>query len=134
MKKVFSLVLTIAVVMFFLTLPALAVNFNDALTGASTVAGTGGAGFDTANATVEGQIAKIINAALSMIGVIFLVLMIYGGYIWMAARGDEAEAKKAKGIITMAIIGLVVVVAAYAISAFVVGRLIAGATTPAAAP
>lgn len=75
----------------------------------------------------EPSLAKIIGAIvkglLSLVGVIFLVLVIYGGYLWMIARGNEEEVKKAKDIIRGSIIGLVVVLAAYAITAFVVSRL-----------
>lgn len=60
---------------------------------------------------------KVIKAVLSLLGVIFLVLMIYGGYIWMLARGNDQEVEKAKNIIKNAIIGLIVVLAAYAITA-----------------
>jgi hypothetical protein len=54
------------------------------------------------------------------LGVIFLVLTIYGGFIWMNARGRETEVEKAQGIIRATVIGLAIVVAAYAISYFVV--------------
>jgi len=63
-----------------------------------------------------------INAALTLVGLIFMILMVYAGYLWMTARGAEEVATKAKGIITMAIIGLVLVVSAYAITAFVTGK------------
>lgn len=62
------------------------------------------------------RIGQIINAVLVFLGVIFLILMIYGGYIWMTARGNEQEVEKAKNIIKNALIGLVVVLAAYAIT------------------
>ena len=52
-------------------------------------------------------------------GVVFLILMIYGGYLWMLARGNEQEVEKAKNIIQNALIGLVIVLAAYAITALV---------------
>ncbi|MCK4553697.1 hypothetical protein KAU19_01920, partial [Candidatus Parcubacteria bacterium] len=45
------------------------------------------------------RIGQIINAVLVFLGVIFLILMIYGGYIWMTARGNEQEVEKAKNII-----------------------------------
>lgn len=73
---------------------------------------------------IEKVVGGIIQTGLTLIGVIFLVLTVYGGFIWMTARGEEAEAKRAKGILTMALIGLLVVVGAYAITAFVVGRLL----------
>lgn len=69
-------------------------------------------------------VGPIIQAALSLIGVIFLVLMIYGGYSWMTAHGNEEQVTKAKNIITRAMIGLIIVVAAYAIATFVTAYLI----------
>jgi cbb3-type cytochrome oxidase subunit 3 len=62
------------------------------------------------------MIGKAINILLSFIGVIFLALMIYGGYTWMLARGNDAEVTKAKNIIQNALIGLIIVFAAYAIT------------------
>lgn len=74
----------------------------------------------------KGEIAPIagttINAVLSFLGLIFFALMIYAGMMWMTARGDESKIEKAKGIISAAIIGLVVVVGAYAITAFVTSK------------
>jgi TRAP-type C4-dicarboxylate transport system permease small subunit len=61
-------------------------------------------------------IGIVIKAFLSFLGVIFLILMIYGGYIWMMARGNEQEVARAKNIIINALIGLVIVLAAYAIT------------------
>ncbi len=69
-------------------------------------------------------IGKVINVLLSFLGVFFLILMIYGGFVWMMSKGNEQEVEKAKNIITNAIIGLIVVLAAYAITAFV-GDLLA---------
>ena len=68
-------------------------------------------------------IGGVIKILLSFLGVIFLVLLIYGGYLWMMDRGEEALAKKAKDIIKNAIIGLVIVLAAYAITDFVMDSI-----------
>lgn len=56
-----------------------------------------------------------------LIGTLFLALLIYGGIIWMTAQGSDEKIKKAKAIITSAVIGLVVTVAAYSISEYVIG-------------
>ncbi len=72
-------------------------------------------------------VGKIITAALSLIGVIFLVLAVYAGFLWMTARGNEEQVKKARDILTMAIIGLVIVIGAYAITRFVFTYIIQGA-------
>ncbi|HPV70550.1 MAG TPA: pilin [Candidatus Magasanikbacteria bacterium] len=82
-----------------------------------------GAAYGESPITLETVIGSIVKTALSLIGVIFLVLMIYGGYLWMTARGDSKIAEKAKDIITMAAIGLVIVMLAYAITYFVVANL-----------
>ena len=87
------------------------------------VAGKDGAGYDTDKVKVEGIISQVITAALEFVGVIFLILAIYGGYIWMIARGNEEEVTKAKNILTAAVIGIVIVVAAYAISYYVIDVL-----------
>lgn len=71
------------------------------------------------NAELSDVMGAFISAALTLVGLIFLVLMIYGGYLWMTARGEEEKVDKAKKIITAAIIGLVVVLSAYAITYFI---------------
>ena len=69
-------------------------------------------------------IGKIINVGLTFLGIIFLVLMLYAGFLWMTARGDEKQVEKAIDMIKQAILGLVVIVAAYAISNFVLSSLV----------
>lgn len=87
-------------------------------------AGPNGAGYNTGGKIgVEGMISLAITTILTFVGVIFLVLAIYGGYTWMIARGNEQEVEKAKQIIQNAVIGLVVVLAAYAISWFIINAL-----------
>lgn len=65
----------------------------------------------------------IISAALSLVGIIFLILMVYAGFLWMTARGDSSQIDKAKQIIVSSMIGLVVTLSAYAITAFVTGSV-----------
>lgn len=79
-------------------------------------------------APVEGQsaldlVSLLINAFLSLLGILFLGLMIYGGFKWMNAQGAEEDVEAAKKIITQAVIGLFIILAAYAISFFVVSTL-----------
>lgn len=73
--------------------------------------------------TVDPIIRTIISVALSFLGVIFLILTIYAGYLWMMARGNEQQVEKAKSLLTEAIIGLIIVVSAYAISYFVIKKI-----------
>jgi len=62
---------------------------------------------------------RIIGAVLSLVGVVFFLLVLYGGLRWMIAQGNEAEVDKAKQILVAAVIGLIIVLAAYAITAFI---------------
>ena len=64
-------------------------------------------------------IGLIINSALSLVGIIFFILLMYGGYLWMTAQGEEGQVDKSKNIIKSAIIGLIVTMSAFAISVFV---------------
>lgn len=68
-------------------------------------------------------VGTVIQALLGIIGLIFLALMLYAGYNWMIARGEEEKVEKAKDTITRAIIGLIIVVGAYAIWAYVFERI-----------
>lgn len=79
-----------------------------------------GAGYNTASSTpLTGYVSKIITALLSVLGVIFLAFTIYGGIMWMTAAGNEEKVKKARELIVESIIGVIIVLAAYAISYFV---------------
>lgn len=85
----------------------------------------GGAGYDTAvtDLTLAETIGRIIQVVLSVVGTIFFVLVVYAGYIWLMARGDEGEVEKATSIIKMAVIGLVITLSAYTVSFFVVKQV-----------
>jgi len=69
-------------------------------------------------------VGRIINIALGFVGIILLVYLIVGGFLWMTSGGSEDGAKKAKTMITNAVIGLLIVVAAFALSTFVLGSLV----------
>ncbi len=72
---------------------------------------------------LEQRVASIIAIALSFLGVIFLILMIWAGFGWMTAAGDEEKITKSKETIRSAIIGLIIVIAAYALSVFIIERI-----------
>jgi amino acid transporter len=78
----------------------------------------------TGDNDLAGIVGIGIQAFLGLLGVIFLVLMLYAGYNWMIARGEEEKVTKAKDTLMRAIIGLLIVVGAYAISYFVINSLI----------
>ena len=80
------------------------------------------AGFEQ-NAGLIEIIGGVIRIGLSFVGVILLVLLLYAGFLWMTAGGDEEKIKAARGTITSAIVGIIIVTASYAIADFVLSRL-----------
>ena len=68
-------------------------------------------------------IAFVLQAVLSLLGIIFLVIIVFAGYRWMTAAGNEESIKKAQEAIKRAIIGLIIVLMAYAITYFVFKQL-----------
>lgn len=73
--------------------------------------------------SIEVGVSVILAALLSLLGIVFLILMIYAGILWMTARGQEKRVEQAKSILVDSIVGIVIVAGAYAITYFVLGSL-----------
>lgn len=72
--------------------------------------------------------ANIVRTALEFLGIIFIVLTMYAGFLWMTAGGNEEKVTKAKTLLFQAVIGLAIILAAYSITLMVV-RLVTGKWT-----
>lgn len=86
--------------------------------GRDTGLGTGAAEDD-----LKTKIAKIINIVLGFLGIIAVVMIVYSGFRWMMAGGNEDTVREAKGTLKNALIGLVIIFLAYGITAFTVRAL-----------
>lgn len=84
------------------------------------------AGFDVegGGSSISVIAGRIIYATLGLLGVIFLVLIVYSGYLWMTAGGEEQQIEKAKDYIKNSVIGLVIILAAFGITRFVMNSLL----------
>ncbi len=69
--------------------------------------------------------ARIINVALGLLALIFLVLVIYAGFLWMTSGGDSGNAEKARTLLKNAVIGLIIILCSWAITRYVISRLLA---------
>lgn len=118
-----ALVVLSATALAVTTAPALAQTAAGQLTETGAAAGIGG------TSDLIQIIGRIINIFLGLLGVIFLVLMLYAGYLWMTSAGDPEKVKKAQNTIKNAIIGLVIIASAWAIVSFILNALIS-ATQP----
>jgi len=86
------------------------------------------AGYDsgTSETTILEILGTGIRVGLSLLGVIFIILILLAGYNWMTAAGDQEKITKAQHTIRSAIIGLLIIVGAFAIWMFISRVLIGG--------
>lgn len=73
--------------------------------------------------TLSQTVGRIIRVVLGLLGTIFLCLTLYAGFLWMTAAGNEEQAGKAIGILKTAVIGLVIILASYSITYFVLEKV-----------
>ena len=78
------------------------------------------AGYDLTNTSPDEYIGKILLFAFSFVGLIFMGLILYAGIQWMTAQGNTSQVSKAKDTLIKAIVGLVIIMAAYGITFLVV--------------
>lgn len=78
------------------------------------------AGYSTEKSDPLETVSSMISTILSFLGVLFVLLLIYGGVNWMTAGGQETRVAEAKRIIKQSIIGIIIILGAYAISYFVI--------------
>ncbi len=103
------------------------------LVGAQTI-GTQDLGIQYGEATGLGKtdirvtIAKIIRVAMGLLGIIAVVIILIGGFTWMTAGGNEEKVGEAKKWIFSGIIGLAIILSAYAIATFVISQLVTATT------
>jgi len=128
-KNFFKLLIIFSLVIIPLTnawaLTAKEVNYglNDAGSGGG-LKGPEGPGNTGASASLAGEAGRIIGTILSFLGIIFLVLMIAGGIMWMTAGGNDSKVATARNLIIAAVVGLIIVLSAYAITTFVADSLL----------
>ncbi len=98
-----------------------------------------GSMIDNLNAVTEGSYSRnvglvsvvgaIIKTLLLLLGTIFIILLLVGGFRWMTAMGDPKKVEDAKATISNAVVGVVIVLAAYAIAYFVLNEVYKATTT-----
>ncbi len=74
--------------------------------------------------SLEGIIASLIKVFLGLLGVIFLIMIIMGGFKWMTAGGSEEKIKEAVSYIKNGMIGLLIILCAFSIATFISNRVV----------
>jgi len=72
------------------------------------------------NTTPQNLVVNIIKVILTFLALIAVVLILYAGFLWMTAAGNDDKVAQAKSIITNAVIGLVLILAAWGITNWVI--------------
>ena len=80
--------------------------------------------------TLYQTIGKFINLFLAFLGVVFLIIIIYAGFVWMMAKGNQEEVNRAIDWMKNAFIGIIIVLAAYLLTNYVVFRILEVAAPP----
>lgn len=68
-------------------------------------------------------VGRGIGVLLGLLGILFVVLVVYAGFLYLTAQGEDTNVKKAKKLLSQAVIGLILIVSAYAISNVVIDSL-----------
>ncbi|MBI2637141.1 MAG: hypothetical protein HYW81_03030 [Parcubacteria group bacterium] len=125
--KTATIISTILISGFILTIAPLAhaAAVDSALGKLNTIGGITGFG-ETRGGDVGlyEKIAAVINILLGFAGVVAVIFIIYAGFRWITASGNEEQVKEARGNIRNAVIGLVVIFLAFVITNFVTKSLI----------
>lgn len=69
-------------------------------------------------------VALVIRVFMGFLGTIAVVIILFGGFKWMTAGGNEEKVGEAKKLLASGMVGLIIILMAYAIATFVLTRLI----------
>ncbi|PIP33864.1 hypothetical protein COX69_04515 [Candidatus Falkowbacteria bacterium CG_4_10_14_0_2_um_filter_48_10] len=120
MKKI-SHVLLVAVAIFALLMPMLvmvaSVNAQTANLGLNYAQNVG---LPTSNQDPREMAVNIIKFFLTFLGIIAVAVILYGGFVWLTAGGNDDRVGKAKKLIVAGIIGLIIVISAFAIVQWII--------------
>lgn len=81
---------------------------------------------------IPGLIGRVLQGIIGIVGTLVFGVVIYGGFLWLFSSGNEEKITKAKGLIMWAILGLLVVFGAYAITSYTLTTITNVATQPGA--
>lgn len=106
-QKIVSISFASLCTLLFQALPALAVKLDPPL----------------GDINIQQLIGKVIHAILGITGSFALLIFVWGGFLWMTARGDEKQVKQGWDSMTWAGLGLIIIFGAYVIVNFIMSSL-----------
>ena len=79
----------------------------------------------------DGVFTQVTNTVLYIVGIVSVVMLIYGGLRYVISGGDSKKVTDAKNTILYAIIGLIISILAFAIVNFVINAITGSSNTAA---
>lgn len=76
------------------------------------------------NAGPEELVVSVINWVLGFLAIVAVIIIIYGGFIWMTAAGNEEKTEKARKLLIAALIGLLIILAAWGLATYAINNLL----------
>jgi len=76
------------------------------------------------NTDIKAVIARIIRVLLGFLGIIAVVIVLWGGFQWMTAAGNEEKVTSARATLTAGLIGLIIILSAYALASFIITTIL----------
>lgn len=116
LKKI-TVFLIIFIAVIFLLPSSILAQTNDVL-GSNALANSG-----LGTRDIKDIIVQIVNIFLGFLGILAVLIILYGGWIWMTSQGAADKIDKAKKIILNAVIGLIIILASYAIARFIIYQI-----------
>lgn len=124
MKNISKHLISLAI-LAFLVVPVLALTTNTVNAQADFGLNQVNSGLNNSLSSTDPRtvIGRIINMALGFLGVIAVGIVLMGGFKWMIAGGNEEQTGEAKKLLGAGVIGLVIILSAWAIATFIINSL-----------
>ena len=81
-------------------------------------------GIEGTSGTLENWITTMLNWAIGIAALLSVVMLVFSGYLYITANGDENKVEKATKTLTFAIVGLVVCFIAIMLVQFVLSNFL----------
>ncbi|MBT3689760.1 hypothetical protein HOE31_00605 [bacterium] len=72
---------------------------------------------------LKDTIIAVLNVLLGFLGIIAVIVILLGGFKWMTAAGNEDKVAEAKKLLGAGIVGIIIILSAYAIATYVITQI-----------
>lgn len=128
MKKIFTKLFLTVLAFLFLCIPFVQAQTNVPTPMDRLKNTANSANLSTVNVSPQNIVVSVILVLFGLLGIVFLVLIIYAGFTWMTSQGEKDKIAKAKATIVNSVIGITIIILSYSIITFI-NKLIIDSTT-----